>query len=70
MATHHITAGGEEFTLPQGTVNLMREWVLDCEWGEDAEYLSRMNAQQLATGIERHYAGGFAQFLRDSMVQA
>jgi len=44
------------------------EWALDCEWREEvnAEYLEAMSDAQLIRAINRHYAGGFKQFLGDS----
>jgi hypothetical protein len=43
----------------------MRDWIADCTWREDAETLADLPASAVYRGIERHYAGGVAQFRRD-----
>ena len=44
------------------------DWVLDCQWQDEPnrEYLESMSDAQLIRAINRHYAGGFIQFLGDS----
>ncbi len=52
----------------------MRDWVADCTWGEgdndpdeQQEWIAAMDDETLLRGIERHYAGGIAQFLADGV---
>jgi len=40
-----------------------RDWIADCEWADDT---SALTDTQVARGIERHYAGGWRQFIADS----
>ena len=47
-----------------------RAWLLDCEWaeGDDAHDTIRLlNAVGLIAAVERHYEGGYRQFLADSL---
>jgi hypothetical protein len=39
-----------------------RSWIADCEWADDT---SGLTDAQVVRGIGRHYAGGWAQFLKD-----
>jgi hypothetical protein len=43
-----------------------RAWVADCEWGEDAATLAALPDAAVRRGVDRHYAGGWAQFLADA----
>ena len=50
-------------TAPE--VPAMREWIADCEWGENADDLATLTDAEVVVGIQRHYAGGVAQFIAD-----
>ena len=42
-------------------------WLSDCVWGdiEDSSQFEEMSYMQLKKGIERHYEGGFQEFLHN-----
>ena len=43
----------------------MIEWLSDCEWGDidDNSQFEEMSYIQLKKGVERHYDGGFQEFI-------
>lgn len=43
----------------------MIEWLSDCEWGdiEDNSQFEEMSYIQLRKGVEKHYEGGFQEFM-------
>lgn len=43
-----------------------REWVADCEWKEDPEDITEYADSEIVRGVERHYDGGWAAFVRNS----
>jgi hypothetical protein len=44
-----------------------RAWIAECEWPDlDPEEVDNLRPAQVIRGIERHYAGGLAQFIEDS----
>jgi hypothetical protein len=43
-------------------VNAAREWARDCEWLDDIDLLSD---SQVASGLAKHYEGGWAGFIAD-----
>jgi hypothetical protein len=42
-----------------------RNWVSDCTWREDPEDLESLSDEQVRRGINKHYAGGWDQFVED-----
>lgn len=42
-----------------------RAWIADCTWAEDID-TDELTARQVYAGIERHYDGGWPQFIRDA----
>jgi len=53
--------------LPKVSANelqAMREWIADCDWRESSGHLESLTSEQVKRGIERHYSGGVAEFLR------
>ena len=45
-----------------------RAWLLDCEWaeGEDArETIRLLNHVGIVSAVERHYEGGWLEFLKN-----
>lgn len=55
-------------------IKKMREWIAQCEWGDDALYDSENFAEELSDaeviqGVKRHYDGGIDQFLKDATPQ-
>lgn len=40
-----------------------RGWVADCEWQDETNHLTDA---QIKAGVNRHYVGGWAQFVADS----
>jgi hypothetical protein len=49
-------------------MDLAREWVKDCAWAdvEEDEDVDDMSNEEIVDGIERHYDGGWDQFVADS----
>ena len=47
-------------------IKQMREWVLDCQWNEDPDDIEEMDDNEIFNGIQKHYEGGVAQFIKDS----
>jgi hypothetical protein len=45
---------------------LAREWVADCQWLEEPEDLEELEPERVRAGVEKHYAGGWAGFVRDA----
>lgn len=56
-----------ESPLPLNSEQLAaaRAWVADCVWMEDADELAELTDREVCRGIDRHYAGGIAQFIAD-----
>lgn len=53
-------------TADEDTLTAMREWVSECVWADmDEEEIAELTATQLMRGVEKHYAGGVAQFRID-----
>jgi hypothetical protein len=49
------------------TLNAMKDWLSQCIWSDiDSEEISDMPVSEIIGAIKRHYAGGVAQFLKDS----
>lgn len=44
-----------------------KDWVADCQWEEDPEYIDELPVERLLAGVDRHYAGGLTAFLKDSL---
>ena len=42
-----------------------RAWIADCQWADDIDADS-LTPRQVYAGIERHYDGGWTQFIRDA----
>jgi len=45
-----------------------KAWLLDCDWaegGEAQEYIRCLNHVGVVAAVERHYEGGYEQFLAD-----
>ena len=55
--------------MKKATRQEMLDWILDCPWIEDPEDIEGLSDERLARGIERHYQGGMAQFVRDGVAQ-
>lgn len=43
-----------------------RDWVTDCMWKEDPEYLEDLTDEEIRRGVNRHYDGGWQQFVQDA----
>lgn len=41
-----------------------REWCSDCDW-LDSEDIADLTPAEVLAGVERHYEGGLAQFIKD-----
>jgi len=55
-------------TLPQ--LREARAWILDCVWGDlDESDVADLSGEQIVRGVQRHYEGGWAQFLADVDVE-
>jgi hypothetical protein len=44
-----------------------KNWIQDCHWREDEldNWVTELDDQAVISGINRHYAGGWVQFLQD-----
>lgn len=53
-------------TIPASVMTEARQWIKDVQWGdlepEDVDLLTR---RYVVRGIERHYDGGWLQFVAD-----
>ena len=48
------------------TLAQARVWISECVWGDvDPEDIASLSDAQIHAGINRHYAGGWAQFVSD-----
>ena len=48
------------------TLEQARVWIGECVWGDlDPEDIASLSDAQIHAGINRHYAGGWAQFVKD-----
>jgi hypothetical protein len=45
-----------------------REWVADCMWVEDPEDLDDLTDDEIQRGVNRHYDGGWRQFVSNTDV--
>ena len=43
-----------------------RDWVTDCTWREDPEDLDDLTDEEVRRGVNRHYEGGWQQFVQDT----
>ena len=43
-----------------------RGWVGDCAWREEPQELDELPDAAILAGLDRHYAGGLPQSLRDT----
>jgi len=41
-----------------------RGWIADCTWADDVN-VKALSTEQVKRGIQRHYDGGWAQFVKD-----
>ena len=49
------------------TVREARAWLLDCEWADMTPAdIRRLPAHLVMRAVQRHYAGGVAQFIADA----
>jgi hypothetical protein len=46
-------------------MNDARNWVADCTWNEDPDDLEDLSDDQIRKGVNRHYVGGWDQFVED-----
>ena len=48
------------------TLEQARVWIGECVWGDlDPEDIASLSDAQIHAGINRHYVGGWAQFVKD-----
>lgn len=61
-----IEFNGRVYT--QEEVQVMRDWVSECSWGENFEpdEIQEMDAIIIVRGVNRHFDGGLAEFMRVS----
>ena len=52
--------------LKMDTLEQARVWISECVWGDlEPEDIASLSDAQIHAGINRHYAGGWAQFVSD-----
>jgi hypothetical protein len=44
-------------------INEAQAWIRDCNWLDEAEDLEDLTDEEVMQGIDRHYEGGWIQFL-------
>ena len=49
--------------LTKAQVIEARAWIRDCSWLDQAEDLEDLTDKEVRRGIDRHYDGGWTQFL-------
>lgn len=55
-------------TMPQ--LREAQRWVLDCVWADlDDESVAELTGEQIVKGVQRHYEGGWAAFVRDCCLE-
>ena len=53
-------------TADAPTLEQARVWISECVWADvDGPDIPRLSDRQVYAGINRHYAGGWAQFVKD-----
>ena len=53
-------------TADAPTLEQARVWISECVWADvDGPDIPRLSDRQVYAGINRHYAGGWAQFVSD-----
>ena len=49
-------------------VEAMRDWIFECTWGDlEEDERDELTDVQVVRGVARHYSGGVAQFMADSL---
>jgi hypothetical protein len=61
-----VCAAQWDVLTPACLVEAMRAWALECDWLESREELEELSPAELLRGVEAHYAGGVAGFVRDA----
>lgn len=53
--------------LTETELTLAKDWIKECQWGEQYEDFEIDNLDQsvIEIGLEKHYSGGIAQFKKD-----
>ena len=49
--------------VTQAQIIEAQEWIRDCSWLDEAEDLEDLTDEEVRRGIDRHYEGGWIQFL-------
>ena len=49
--------------VTEAQINEARTWIRDCSWLDEAEDLEGLTDKEVTRGIDRHYEGGWTQFL-------
>lgn len=54
-------------TYTDDQIKLMRDWVNDCQWREDADndFIDELTDLEILKGVNRHYEGGLTSFILD-----
>ena len=48
-----------------GLISEARSWLADCGWADEPDFAA-MTDEQIRRGVQRHYDGGWAQFVSDA----
>lgn len=56
-----ITVNG--YKLSAKDIEEMRDWIADCDWVEDQEYLDELSDSEIVRGVEKTFCGGIEAFL-------
>jgi hypothetical protein len=49
--------------VTKAQMNEAQAWIRDCSWLEEAEDLEDLTDEEVRRGIDRHYEGGWIQFI-------
>jgi hypothetical protein len=61
LVTNKLLMNMEAVT--QAQINEARSWIRDCSWLDEAEDLEDLTDEEVRQGIDRHYDGGWTQFI-------
>lgn len=58
-------------SIPTYVIIQARGWVADCEWGDlPPRRVAQLSRLTLVRGVNRHYEGGWEQFIADQDAEA
>jgi hypothetical protein len=49
--------------VTEAQIKEAKAWICDCSWLDEAEDLKDLTDEEVRRGIDRHYEGGWTQFI-------